>query len=113
MQVLLVQSFLAFVFAPAMVYLCMRVIIRYSAARGPKYWWAVGAAMYAVIVIILGMAQGASAGGELGSVLVFSERGNWLTGMAGGAISVALSFWVIVVQYARLRAMLPPPEPGQ
>jgi hypothetical protein len=113
MQVLLVRSFLAFVFAPLMVFFCMRVIVKYAAARGPRYWWAVGAAMYAVIVMILGMSQGAGAGGELGAMLAFSERGAWLASMAGGAISVALSFWVIVVQYARLRAMLPPPEPGQ
>lgn len=113
MQVLLVRSFLAVVFAPLMVYFCMRVIIRYSATRGPKYWWAVGAAMYAVIAIILGISQGAGAGGELGAMLALAERGNWLASMAGGALSVTLSLWVIVVQYARLRAMLPPPEAGQ
>lgn len=113
MQVLLVQSFLAYVLVPGMVFFCMRVIIKYSAARGPKYWWAVGSAVYCVVAIMLGMAQGAGAGGELATLLGFSDQAGWLTAIAGGAISIALSFWIIVVQYARLRAMLPPPEPSQ
>jgi hypothetical protein len=113
MQVLLVQTFLAFVVVPVMVFMCMRVIVKFSLALGPKYWWAIAAGIYAVFAIFFGLSLGADAGAELGALLGLSERYSWLSAVVAGAMALALYFWIIIVQHARLQAMLPPPEPGR
>jgi hypothetical protein len=106
MNLLLVHSLIAYVAAPTFVYACMRVIIRFSTARGPKAWWAGGAAVYAVVSVFLGLAQGAAVGGDVSELFALSNTVGWLAVVVGAGVSLALCFWVITVMYARLRAVL-------
>ena len=106
MQELLVRSVIGFLLAPFLVHHAFRTIIVYSLTRGPRIWWAAGAAIYGVVAFVLGLAQGGLAGGSLATLLSQTGTAAWLLSVFGAGLSVALTFFIIIRVYAKYRDAL-------
>lgn len=99
MQDILVHSLIAFVLCPGLVYVAVRAVHRYGDTRSPKVWIAIASGAYGILSMVMGMTQGARVGGDLGSLVGW--RDPWMALLQGAAVSLALSFWMLLVAKAR------------
>lgn len=99
---IVVHALLAFVLSPGLVYYAVRTMNKYSDVRSPKIWWAVAAGVYGMLSVIFGLVQAARAATDLG--VLAGWRDPWIVTLMGMALSLVLSFWMLLVAENRFFA---------
>ncbi len=99
---IVVHFLLAFAVCPGLVYYAVRTMNKYSDVRSPRIWWAVAAGVYGMLSVMLGLVQGAWAATNLGTLLGWQDP--WIAILLGMALSLALSFWMLILAENRFFA---------
>jgi hypothetical protein len=101
LQDLIVHALIAFAICPGLVYFAVRTMTIHGNIRSPKVWWAVGSGVYGTFAVIFGLTQGARVGEDIGKLAGWQDA--WLAIVLCAGISMALSFWMLIIAEARFR----------